>query len=113
MFRSSISLVVIMVEGTGGISFVFCIIVAVVVSNAVSSWFQNHGVYHLDLERNPLVAFLSGEPPRWGLSDIARHVIGNHDTHHYLLVVPQYTIAVASALLVAAQGLTDVLFSAG
>ena len=55
----------------------FCIIVAVVVSNAVSSWFQNHGVYHLDLERNPLVAFLSGEPPRCGLSlsDIARHVI--------------------------------------
>ena len=29
VFRSSISLVVIMVEGTGGISFVFCIIVAV------------------------------------------------------------------------------------
>ena len=43
VFRSSISLVVIMVEGTGGISFVFCIIVAVVVSNAVSGWFSHHG----------------------------------------------------------------------
>ena len=64
VFRSSISLVVIMVEGTGGISFVFCIIVAVVVSNAVSSWFTHHGVYHLDLERNNAVAFLAGEPPR-------------------------------------------------
>ena len=64
VFRSSISLVVIMVEGTGGISFVFCIIVAVVVSNAVGSWFTHHGVYHLDLERNEAVSFLSGEPPR-------------------------------------------------
>ena len=64
VFRSSISLVVIMVEGTGGITFVFCIIVAVVVSNAVSSWLQKHGVYHMDLHRNDNVAYLSGEPPR-------------------------------------------------
>ena len=62
VFRSSISLVVIMVEGTGGITFVFCIIVAVVVSNAVSSWLQKHGVYHMDLHRNDNVAYLSGEP---------------------------------------------------
>ena len=61
VFRSSISLVVIMVEGTGGITFVFCIIVAVVVSNAVSSWLQKHGVYHMDLNRNEHVAYLSGK----------------------------------------------------
>jgi CBS domain-containing protein len=65
VFRSSISLVVIMVEGTGGISFIFCIIVAVVVSNAVSGFFGRHGVYHADLNRRTdRVAFLSGEPPR-------------------------------------------------
>jgi H+/Cl- antiporter ClcA len=51
VFRSSISLVVIMVEGTGGISFVFCIIGAVLVSNTVSSWFTHHGGgFSLDVE---------------------------------------------------------------
>ena len=62
VFRSSISLVVIMVEGTGGITFVFCIIVAVVVSNAVSSWLQKHGVYHMDLHRNDNVATSRANP---------------------------------------------------
>ena len=71
VFRSSISLVVIMVEGTGGISFAFPIIVAVAVSNATCAFFRRGGdtnqsgsVYHLDLERNEKVVFLPGEPPR-------------------------------------------------
>jgi H+/Cl- antiporter ClcA len=51
------------VEGTGGISFVFSIIVAVVVSNAVSSWFTHHGVYHLSLERNNTVSRLPTNRP--------------------------------------------------
>ena len=77
VFRSSISLVVIMVEGTGGISFVFCIIVAVMVSNAVSGWFHRHGVYHLDLGRNAAVAFLSGEPPRRFAALTAKHLMAS------------------------------------
>ena len=77
VFRSSISLVVIMVEGTGGISFVFCIIVAVMVSNAVSGWFHRHGVYHRDLGRNAAVAFLSGEPPRRFAALTARHLMAS------------------------------------
>jgi chloride channel 7 len=73
VFRSSISLVVIMVEGTGGIAFAFPIIVAVAVSNATCAFFAHAGesssgapssVYHLDLERNEKVVFLPGEPPR-------------------------------------------------
>ena len=64
VFRSSISLVVIMVEGTGGGAFVFVVILAVVVSNFVSGWFQAHGVYHADLGRNKeTMAFVQGEPP--------------------------------------------------
>ena len=70
VFRSSISLVVIMVEGTGGIAFAFPIIVAVAVSNATCAFFMHASetsagsVYHLDLERNEKVVFLPGEPPR-------------------------------------------------
>jgi chloride channel 7 len=69
VFRSSISLVVIMVEGTGGIAFAFPIIVAVAVSNATCAFFFSKSsvsgsVYHLDLERNEKVVFLPGEPPR-------------------------------------------------
>jgi chloride channel 7 len=73
VFRSSISLVVIMVEGTGGIAFAFPIIVAVAVSNATCAFFAHasesssgapSSVYHLDLERNEKVVFLPGEPPR-------------------------------------------------
>ena len=71
VFRSSVSLVAIMVEGTGGIFFAFPIIVAVAVSNATCAFFARGGeaphagsVYHLDLVRNEKVVFLPGEPPR-------------------------------------------------
>lgn len=69
VFRSSISLVVIMVEGTGGINFTFLVIVAVVVSNATCGFFKrfkvlSNGVYHSDLERNDAVVFLPNEPAR-------------------------------------------------
>ena len=67
VFRSSISLVVIMVEGTGGIAFAFPIIVAVAVSNATCAFFFSKSsvsgsVYHLDLERNEKVVFLRASP---------------------------------------------------
>jgi len=61
VFRSSVSLVVIMVEGTNGQSFVFVIIVAVVVSNAVGNWLA-HGIYHAELQRSKTVAYLPREP---------------------------------------------------
>jgi chloride channel 7 len=61
VFRSSVSLVVIMVEGTNGQAFVFVIIVAVVVSNAVGNWLA-HGIYHSELQRSKTVAYLPREP---------------------------------------------------
>ena len=64
IFRSAISLVVIMVEGTGGINFMFEIIVAVVVANMVGSIFHFHGIYEQELEHNETMRFLPEEPPR-------------------------------------------------
>eukprot|EP00959_Pyramimonas_sp_CCMP1952_P191871 4011932-Pyramimonas_sp.AAC.1 len=52
VLRSSISLVVIVVEGTGGIDFVFTIIVAIAVSNWVAAHMHHPGIYEGDLERD-------------------------------------------------------------
>ena len=61
VFRSSVSLVVIMVESTNGQAFVFAIIVAVVVSNIVGNYFAS-GIYHAELSRSKTVAYLPREP---------------------------------------------------
>ena len=58
VFRSSISLVVIVVEGTRGIEFLFGIIVAVVVSNWVAHHLHPDGTYESELQRNRGVYFL-------------------------------------------------------
>eukprot|EP00850_Spirogloea_muscicola_P007472 SM000038S14285 [mRNA] locus=s38:72646:80165:+ [translate_table: standard] len=63
VFRGSISLVVIMVEGTGGIDFILPIIVAVVMSNYAAHHFTSAGAYEDDLERLGHVNFLHSEPP--------------------------------------------------
>eukprot|EP00850_Spirogloea_muscicola_P003904 SM000016S01892 [mRNA] locus=s16:383439:390810:+ [translate_table: standard] len=63
VFRGSISLVVIMVEGTGGIDFILPIIVAVVMSNYAAHHFMSAGAYEDDLERLGHVNFLHSEPP--------------------------------------------------
>ncbi|KAK2078993.1 hypothetical protein QBZ16_002683 [Prototheca wickerhamii] len=63
VFRSSISLVVIVVEGTHGIDFMFGIIVAVVASNAINQLLHRDGVYEGDLERDGTVFYLRQEPP--------------------------------------------------
>ncbi|KAL6785470.1 hypothetical protein ACKKBF_B00380 [Auxenochlorella protothecoides x Auxenochlorella symbiontica] len=63
VFRSSISLVVIVVEGTQGIEFMFGIIVAVVISNAISQLLNRDGLYEGDLERDGTVFYLRHEPP--------------------------------------------------
>eukprot|EP00898_Chlorokybus_atmophyticus_P002860 jgi/Chlat1/3575/Chrsp234S03565 len=63
VFRSTISLVVIVVEGTGAIDFLFAIIAAVVVANYVAHHFYHAGVYENDLEREANLAFLTSDPP--------------------------------------------------
>ena len=63
VFRSTISVVVIMVEGTDGLIFLFPIIVSVIVGNWASHHIVDSGVYEADLEREARVAFLSPEPP--------------------------------------------------
>lgn len=63
VFRSSISLVVIVVEGTRGINFLFGIIIAVVVSNYVAHLIHFDGVYESELERDGNVFYLRSEPP--------------------------------------------------
>lgn len=63
VFRGSISLVVIMVEGTGGIDFLLPITAAVVMANYAAHHFAQAGAYEEDLERLGNVAFLHTEPP--------------------------------------------------
>jgi len=63
VFRSSISLVVIMVEGTRGIEFLFAVILAVMVSNLIAHWVNAEGVYDSELERDGNVNYLRHEPP--------------------------------------------------
>ena len=74
VFRSSVSLVVIMVESTNGQAFVFAIIVAVVVSNIVGNYFAS-GIYHAELSRSKTVAYLPREPSRLLDDKTARDVM--------------------------------------
>lgn len=63
VFRSAVSLVVLVVEGTRGINFLFGIIIAVVVANWVANLLEHDGVYESELERDGNVFFLRHEPP--------------------------------------------------
>ena len=58
VFRASISLVVIVVEGTRQINYIFQVILAVVMSNWVAHNIHSEGVYESDLEKNGTVSFL-------------------------------------------------------
>lgn len=64
VFRSAISLVVLVVEGTRGINFLFGVIIAVVVANFVGSALGQDGVYESEIERDGNVFFLPSEPRR-------------------------------------------------
>lgn len=64
VFRSAISLVVLVVEGTQGINFLFGVIIAVVVANFVGSALGQDGVYESEIERDGNVFFLPSEPRR-------------------------------------------------
>lgn len=64
VFRTSISLAVLMVEATGSLRPMFGIIVAVVVSNLVAIVFGTQGVYESELEAQLQVNYLAQQPPR-------------------------------------------------
>ena len=64
VFRSSISLVIIVLEGTGAIDYLFAIIIAVMVSNWVASLVHTEGRYESDLETDHSLPFLSNEAGR-------------------------------------------------
>lgn len=55
--------VVIVVEGTRGIDFLFGVIIAVVCSNWIAQIVNTDGVYESELERDTSVYFLRQEPP--------------------------------------------------
>ena len=55
--------VVIVVEGTRGIDFLFGVIIAVVASNWIAQHVHSEGVYESELERDSSVYFLLQEPP--------------------------------------------------
>lgn len=62
VFRSSVSLVVILVEGTRGITFLPGILMAVIVSNFIAHWIHPEGVYESELEVDGRVFFLREDP---------------------------------------------------
>ena len=64
VFRSCISLIVIMAEGTGAIDFLFAIIIGIVVGNWCASLVHVDGRYEADLEQDRSVVFLPTEPPK-------------------------------------------------
>lgn len=63
VFRSSVSLVVILVEGTRGINFLPGILIAVIISNFIAHWIHPDGIYESELEVDGRVFFLRQEPP--------------------------------------------------
>eukprot|EP00899_Mesostigma_viride_P022223 jgi/Mesvir1/3185/Mv16341-RA.2 len=78
VFRSSISLVVIMVEGTGGIDFLYAIILAIMVSNWVAAHVHHAGVYESDLDRDGNTPFIPSEPTRWMYRLRAKDIMAPH-----------------------------------
>ncbi|WIA21477.1 hypothetical protein OEZ85_000682 [Tetradesmus obliquus] len=63
VFRSNVSLVVLVMEGTRGIEFMFGIILSVVVANWVAHHIHHDGVYESELERIGNLYFLRDEAP--------------------------------------------------
>ncbi|KAG7673304.1 hypothetical protein Ndes2437A_g01456 [Nannochloris sp. 'desiccata'] len=81
VFRSSISLVVIIVEGTRGVEFLPGILAATIISNFIAHWIHPEGIYESELERDGRVFFLRQEPPgvlRWRTAEgiMAAPVLG-------------------------------------
>lgn len=77
VFRSSISLVVIVIEGTRNIDYLFGVIVAVVISNWVAHHVHHDGIYESEIERAGNVHFLKPEPPRSLCSKTAEQIMAS------------------------------------
>ncbi|KAG0610052.1 hypothetical protein M758_7G035300 [Ceratodon purpureus] len=75
VFRSSLSLVVIMMEGTGGLQYLLPAIIAIYVGNWVAQHIHHEGAYEADLERLGEVRFLQSEPPRHLISVTAAEMM--------------------------------------
>ncbi|EIE22417.1 hypothetical protein COCSUDRAFT_16693 [Coccomyxa subellipsoidea C-169] len=64
VFRASISLVVIFVEGSQSTKYIVGIIIAVICSNWVGEAIHSDGIYETDLEADGSVIFLRPSPPQ-------------------------------------------------
>lgn len=58
VFRSSIAVTIIVVEGTRGIDFLGGIIISVIVSNWIAHYIHPSGIYESELERDGRIFFL-------------------------------------------------------
>jgi chloride channel 7 len=63
VFRSAISLVILVVEGTRGIEYMFGVILSVVIANWVAHHIHHDGVYESELERIGNIYMLRDEAP--------------------------------------------------
>lgn len=75
VFRSSLSLVVIMMEGTGSLHYLIPAIIAIYVGNWMAHHIHHEGAYEADLERLGEVRFLQSEPPRHIISVTAAEMM--------------------------------------
>jgi len=64
LFRASISLIVIMIEGTGGIDYIYGVLLAVLISNLVAKVLHAEGVYETEIEKRGDIHHLRHDPPR-------------------------------------------------
>ncbi|KAL2644403.1 hypothetical protein R1flu_011990 [Riccia fluitans] len=75
MFRTSISVVVIIVEGTGGVDFILPLILAVVISNWVAHHLHHASAYEIDLDNIGSITFLHNEPSHGMIPMTAEHIM--------------------------------------
>jgi len=85
VFRSSISLVVIVIEGTRNIDYLFGVVLAVVVSNWVAHHVHHDGIYESEIERAGNAYFLKPEPPRVLFCQTAEKIMVS-DVHCFRMI---------------------------
>eukprot|EP01025_Chloroclados_australasicus_P004511 TRINITY_DN11122_c0_g1_i1.p1 TRINITY_DN11122_c0_g1~~TRINITY_DN11122_c0_g1_i1.p1 ORF type:complete len:985 (-),score=123.04 TRINITY_DN11122_c0_g1_i1:2042-4609(-) len=64
LFRASISLIVIIIEGTRGIDYIYGVLLAVLISNLVAKILHKEGVYETEIEKRGDIHHLRHDPPR-------------------------------------------------
>eukprot|EP01024_Parvocaulis_polyphysoides_P046347 TRINITY_DN4359_c0_g1_i4.p1 TRINITY_DN4359_c0_g1~~TRINITY_DN4359_c0_g1_i4.p1 ORF type:complete len:283 (-),score=25.97 TRINITY_DN4359_c0_g1_i4:168-941(-) len=53
-----------MIEGTGGVEYIYGVLLAVLIANLVAKWLHAEGVYHTEIERRGDIHHLRHDPPR-------------------------------------------------